>query len=82
MVPAENTLPGRCDLVQTRFPAAVQLSAAVGSVHDTVAVQTPAPLVRVILAGHPLITGASLSVTVTVKLQVAVFAGEAASDTV
>jgi hypothetical protein len=55
-------------LVHTKLPEAVQLSVAVGSVQDTVAVQTPAPLVRKIFDGHPLISGFCVSFTVTVKL--------------
>ena len=82
VTPTGNTVPGVCDLVQTKLPDAVQLSVAVGSVHETVAVQTPAPLVRDILDGHPLITGFCVSLTVTVNVQVAVFGGVAPSETI
>ena len=80
MVPAGKVDPGRCDLVQTRLPDEVQLSVAVGSVHDTIAVPVPALLETVLFEGQPMITGFCVSFTVTVKLQVDVF--EAASTTV
>jgi hypothetical protein len=82
VTPDGNTEPGVCDFVQTRLPEAVQLSVAVGSVHDTTDVQTPGPLVLTILLKQPLITGFWVSFTVTVKLQVAVLAGVAPSETV
>ena len=47
-----------------------QLSAAVGAVHVTVAVQDPGSESWLMLAGVPLMAGASSSVTVTVKLDV------------
>jgi len=50
--------------------ATEQLSLAVGADQVAVAVH-PAPALRLMLAGHPAITGAVLSVTVTVKEQVA-----------
>ena len=47
-----------------------QLSAAVGAVQVTTALQLPASLEAVRSPGLPLMTGASLSVTVMVKLAV------------
>ena len=70
VTPTGKVAPGKCDFAQTKFPEVVQLSVAVGSVQVTTAVQRPAPLVRVIFAGHPLITGFCVSLTVIVKLQV------------
>ena len=67
VVPVGNVAPGKCDFVHIRLPDAVQLSIAVGSVHETTAEQPPAPAVRVMLAGQPLITGACVSFTVTVN---------------
>ena len=49
-----------------------QLSEVVGSVQLTAAAQRPASLVCMMSAGVPLMVGASPSVTVTVKLAVAV----------
>ncbi len=72
VLPTLNTEPGVCDLFHIRLPEGVQLSVAVGSVQLTVAEHDPDPAVRVILAGHPLITGAWVSLTVTVNEQVAV----------
>lgn len=73
VVPTGKVLPGVCDLVQTRFPEAVQLSVAVGSVQLTTAlhVVAPAPVPTEILVGHPLITGRTRSFMVTVNVQVA-----------
>lgn len=65
-------VPGVCDLFHTKLPDGVQLSVAVGSVQLTAAEHDPAPAVRVMLAGQPLITGACVSFTVTVNEQVAV----------
>ncbi len=59
-----------CDFDQTRLPEGVQLSVAVGSVHDTAAVHWPVVVVRVMSAGQPVMTGFWVSFTVTVKLQV------------
>ena len=50
-----------------------QLSAEVGSTHVTAASQTPLPLFTVMSAGKLSIVGASVSVTVTVKLAEKVF---------
>ena len=72
MAPTLKIAPGVCDLIQTRLPDGVQLSVAVGSVQLTAAVHDPAPAVRVMLAGQPLITGIWVSFTVTVNEQVAV----------
>jgi len=56
--PVEKTEPGVCDLVQTRLPAIVQLSAAVGSVQVTLLVHPEVGSgVVVILAGQLLRTG-------------------------
>ena len=52
--------------------AMAQLSAAAGSLQLTAAEQLPASLVWVRSPGRPLIVGASLSVTVTVKVEVVV----------
>ncbi len=68
--PTLNVEPGECDLYLTRLPEVVQLSVAVGSVHETVAVHDPEELVRVIFSGQFDITGFSLSSTTTSKLQV------------
>ena len=51
----------------------VQLSAGVGSTHVTSAPQTPASVFTAMFAGKLSIVGASLSVTVTVKLAEKVF---------
>jgi len=67
--PTGNVAPGLCEDVRL---ATAQLSVAVGSVHVTTALQLPASLVCVMSAGVPLMLGASSSVTVTVKLDVAV----------
>ena len=48
--------------------AIAQLSAALGAVKETAALQLPASLVCVMSAGVPLVEGASSSVTVTLKL--------------
>ncbi len=68
-----NTEPGKCDFVHTRFPEGVQLSVAVGSVQLTTASQrvAPGPVTAEILEGHPLITGFTRSLTVTVNEQAA-----------
>ena len=52
------------------LPAGVQLSAAVGSVQLTMAPQLPGSELTVKLEGHPEITGATGSTTVTVALHV------------
>jgi len=49
-----------------------QLSEDVGATQFTTALQLPASLLTVMLAGVPLMLGASSSVTVTVKLDVVV----------
>jgi hypothetical protein len=49
------------------------LSADVGAVHVTAALQLPASFVCVMSEGMPLIEGASSSVTVTSKLLVVTF---------
>ena len=68
MDPAENTLPE--GLVDTSVPP-VQLSVKVGAVQFAIAPQVVFEL-TVISAGHPLITGGVVSVTVTVNEHVAV----------
>jgi hypothetical protein len=69
VVPTGNVAPGRW--VDELINAPVQLSAAVGGVQETVLPQVvlPVPVWTIILAGHPDITGAVLSVTVMVNLQ-------------
>ena len=62
-------------------PEAVQLSVAVGSVQAAVPEQEPVELETIMFAGQPLIMGFWRSVTVTVKVQVAVLAGIALSET-
>jgi hypothetical protein len=64
-------VPGACVLVKLCTP---QLSLAVGAVHVAVLLQTvlPVPVLTLMLAGQPAITGTVLSATVTVKLQVLV----------
>jgi hypothetical protein len=71
VVPTGKVDPGVCDFVQTRLADGVQLSVAVGSTQVTTALQSPGSLVLVIFDGQPLITGTWLSVTVTVKLHIA-----------
>ena len=58
-----ETSPAVCAIVDP-----VQLSAEVGATHVTSAPQTPASLFTAMSAGKLSIVGASLSVTVTVKL--------------
>ena len=65
-------MPGLWVDVKDAIP---QLSSAVGAVHVTICEQVagfPAFDVKPILAGHPVITGFVLSLTVTVNEQVAV----------
>ena len=68
------------DKLQRRWPwkqkeivATAQASVAVGSIQLTTAEQSPASFATVMSAGTPEITGASPSITVTVKLAVAEF---------
>ena len=67
MVPTGNVSPEWWSAVNVSIP---QLSLAVGSVHDTAAPQIPGSLFTVMSLGQPLITGFSVSFTVTSKLQV------------
>ena len=69
MVPSAKTLPEACELVRVT-PA--QLSAAVGAVQDTVALQEPLVLPVVMFAGIPAMVGAVLSTTVITCVAVAV----------
>jgi hypothetical protein len=69
--PIGKTVPGVWDLVHEILPAAVQLSVAVGSVHETAALHNPASFDLTMLEGQPDITGARASTTVTVELQFA-----------
>ena len=68
VVPKENSDPEVWVLVKLEIE---QLSVAVGAVHVTLALQDPLAD-TVMLDGHPVITGLVLSVTVTLKVQVAV----------
>ena len=69
--------PGRCDLNQVRFPDAVQLSVAAGSVQETAALHWPMLLVLVMLDGELVMTGNSESVTVIIKVQTSLVLFEA-----
>ena len=64
MVPTGNTSPGLFVLPKL---AMEQLSEAVGATQVTAAEHTPASAVWVMLAGAPVMTGSSSSVTVTLK---------------
>ena len=66
-MPTANVSPLAWELVIV----AEQLSLAVGAVQETAALQSPASLAWVMLAGMPLRAGASLSSTVTVAVAVA-----------
>ena len=66
-MPTANVSPESWVEVKLGTP---QLSAAVGAVHVTTALQLPVSLVWLMSAGMPLMLGASSSVTVTVKLDV------------
>jgi len=68
-VPTANVSPGLW--LEVRL-ATAQLSEAVGSTQVTDALQLPASLVWVMLAGVPEMTGSSSSVTVMLKLAVVV----------
>ena len=70
VVPTGKVSPGAASEVNV-FTA--QLSAAVGAVQVTAAEQLPASLVWVMLAGIPLMDGASSSVTVMLNAAVVVF---------
>ena len=65
-MPTSNVAPGLWVLVTV----APQLSVAVGAVHVTAALHTPASLLTVMSAGVPEKTGSSPSVTVMSKLSV------------
>ena len=67
MVPTGKLVPGSCEYVTM----ALQLSVAV-AMNDTIAAQSPGSLFTIISPGHVII-GASVSLIVTSKLQVAVF---------
>ena len=69
MVPVGNVSPESCEEVKVDTP---QLSDAVGAVQVTSEVHAPASESWLMLEGMPAITGASSSVTVTVKVLVAV----------
>jgi hypothetical protein len=62
--------------VRTRVILPPQLSVAVGSVQENTAPHCPASIGKLWFAGQPLITGASPSVTVTVKEVAGSLAGE------
>ena len=67
MTPTGNVLPETSPAV-CAIVDPVQLSAEVGATHVTSAPQTPASLFTAMSAGKLSIVGASLSVTVMVKL--------------
>ena len=69
VVPRKKVVP---DAMSELSETPGQLSAAVGSVQVTAVVQRPASVFWVMSAGVPLIVGFSLSVTMTLKVAVAV----------
>ena len=71
VVPSAKVLPDACVLVKVIEPDAVQLSVGIGAVQVATASQLPDAAVKEISAGQTN-KGASLSVTVTVWLHVAV----------
>ena len=72
VVPKGKIDPGVWDFVQVILPDVVQLSATVGSTQVTTALHESVSLSWVISVGQSDITGISLSVMVTVKLQLVV----------
>jgi hypothetical protein len=75
VVPTGKLLPGEWDEVHASAADWVQLSVAVGGIHVAVWLQLilPGPVSTLMLPGHPEITGASLSFTVTMMLQFVTF---------
>ena len=64
MLPTGKSEPDGKSVASAALP---QLSAAVGSVHETIAPQTPGSFVMVMSAGTPLKVGGSGSITVIVN---------------